>query len=126
VSPEAVNYMAIADATLARANRSFMAEIFENVAHDSYTAALNATRAVVFDKAGIAPRTHSGTRAEFHKLIREGIAFDPNLAKFLSEGFDTKQGIDYGPEVVFVTREQAQDYLARAVAFVAAAKAACE
>jgi uncharacterized protein (UPF0332 family) len=126
MSPEAVNYMAIADAALARANRSFLAEIFENAARDSYTAALNAARAVVFDKAGIAPKTDSGTRAEFHKLIREGISFDPNLAKFLSEGFDAKQGIDYGPEIAFITREQAQDYLDRAATFIAAAKAACD
>ncbi|MBV9979012.1 HEPN domain-containing protein [Bradyrhizobium sp.] len=98
--------MSIADATYDRAKRSFGAAIYENAARDAYTAALNAARAVVFDKSGIAPKTHSGTRSKFHDLLHGGLAFDANLAKFLSEGFDTKQGIDYGPEVAYVTREQ--------------------
>jgi hypothetical protein len=51
--------------------------------------------------------------------------FDAGLAQFLREGFETKQGIDYGPEVVFVSREQAAEYLNRAADFISAAKMAC-
>lgn len=125
MSPEAINYMSIAEATYDRAQRSFDAEIYENAARDSYTATLNAARAVIFDRTGIVPKTHSGTRAKFFELVHEGLAFEAGLAQFLREGFETKQGIDYGPELVTVSREEAEDYLKRAAAFIAAAKAVC-
>ncbi|HEX3948405.1 MAG TPA: HEPN domain-containing protein [Steroidobacteraceae bacterium] len=125
MSPEAVNYMTIAEAAYERAVRSFDAKIYENAARDSYTAVLNAARAVIFDKTTTAPKTHSGTRSKFFELVHEGMPFDAELAQFLREGFETKQGIDYGPEVVSVSREQAEEYLNRAVAFIAAAKAVC-
>ena len=43
-----------------------------------------------------------------------------------STGFEKKQGIDYGPEVVLVSRDEAADYLARAREFLAAARRVCE
>jgi len=125
MSPEAVNYIAIAEAMLDRARRSMLAEIYEDAARNAYLTALNATRAIIFEKTGIAPKTHSGTRAKFHELIHGGMAFDQELARFLSEGFDTKQGVDYGPEVVLVSRTQAEGYVNRAAAFLAAARAVC-
>jgi hypothetical protein len=51
--------------------------------------------------------------------------FDAELAQFLREGFETKQGIDYGPDLIFVSRGKAEEYLQRAADFVTAAKAAC-
>lgn len=125
MSPEAVNYMSVAEALLKRAQRNFLAEIYEDAARNAYSATLNAARAVIFDRTATAPKTHSGTRSRFFELIHEGMSFDTGLAQFLREGFETKQGIDYGPEVVFVSREQAKEYLNRAAAFVAAAKAVC-
>ena len=125
MSPEAINYMMMADTALTRGRRAFDAELHEDAARHAYLAALNAARAIVFDKTMTAPKTHSCTRTKFHDLVHEGLPFEPGLAKFLSEGFDTKQSLDYGPEVIAVSREQAQDYLNRAAAFVAAAKAVC-
>jgi uncharacterized protein (UPF0332 family) len=118
--------MAIAKAALERAKRNFLAEIYEDAARNAYLATLNAARAIVFEKAGMAPKTHSGTRAKLHDLIREGMPFDRELAKFLSDGFDAKQGIDYGPDLVMVSRTQAEDYLHRATVFLVAAKTVCD
>lgn len=87
---------------------------------------MNAARAIIFDKLTIAPKTHSGTRSKFFELIHEGMPFDAELAQFLREDFETKQGIDYGPDLVSVSREQAEDYLNRAAAFMAAAEAVCD
>jgi uncharacterized protein (UPF0332 family) len=126
MSPEAVNYMAIAERHLDRAERIFLAEVYEDVARNAYSAALNAARAVIFDKLTIAHKTHYGTRAKFLELINDGLTFDSELARFLSQGFETKQGIDYGPEIIIVDREQAEDYLGRARTFLAAARKACE
>jgi uncharacterized protein (UPF0332 family) len=125
VSPESVNYMSVAEAAYERAKRSFDAAIFENAARDSYNAALNAARAVIFEKTGVAPKTHSGARARFFELIHDGLPFDAVLAQFLREGFEIKQSVDYGPEVANVSRDQAADYLRRTRAFIAAAKAVC-
>ena len=52
MSPEAVNYISIAEAALERSERNFLAEIYEDAARNAYLAALNATRAVVFFKTG--------------------------------------------------------------------------
>jgi uncharacterized protein (UPF0332 family) len=117
--------MSVAEALIERGKRNFLAEIYEDAARNAYSAALNAARAVIFDRLAIATKTHSGTRSKFFDLIYRGMPFDPELARFLREGFETKQGIDYGPELVFVSREQALEYLDRATAFVEAAKVAC-
>lgn len=69
MSPEAINYMTIAEGHLNRAERNFLAEIYEDVARNAYSAALNAARAVIFDKLTIAPKTHSGTRSKFSELV---------------------------------------------------------
>lgn len=61
---------------------------FTNAARNAYLAALNAARAVIFDRTSMAPKAHSGTRSKFHDLIREGLLFETRLAKFLSDGFD--------------------------------------
>jgi uncharacterized protein (UPF0332 family) len=117
--------MSLAEGALDRGRRNFTAEIYEDAARNAYSAALNAARAVIFDKALIATKTHSGTRAKFFELVHDGMPFDAELAQFLREAFETKQGIDYGPELVAVSREEAEAYLARAEAFIAAAKAVC-
>ena len=48
MSPEAVNYIGIAEAMLDRARRSILAEIYEDAARNAYLTALNATRAIIF------------------------------------------------------------------------------
>jgi hypothetical protein len=48
------------------------------------------------------------------------------MADFLASGFETKQDVDYGPEIIFVTRKEAERDLARARAFLAAARKLCE
>jgi uncharacterized protein (UPF0332 family) len=116
--------MSLAEVALGRGRRNLSAEIYEDASRNAYSAALNAARAVIFDKAFIATKTHSGTRAKFFELIHDGMPFDAELAQFLREAFETKQGIDYGPEIL-VSREEAEDYLNRAAAFIAAAKAVC-
>ena len=125
MSPEAINYLEAAEMLLERAQRNFLAEIYEDAARNAYSASLNAARAVIFDKLTIAPKTHIGTRTKFRELVQNGLDFDKALVDLLTQGFETKQGVDYGPELMFVSREKAQDYLARARAFLDAARAAC-
>jgi uncharacterized protein (UPF0332 family) len=125
MSPESVNYLAIAESLLERAQRAFLAEIYEDAARGAYTTALNAARAIIFEKAGLAVKSHSGARAKLHELVRGGLEFNPDLLAFLSDGFNTKQGVDYGDGPLFVDRTTAESYLARAEAFVAEARRVC-
>jgi uncharacterized protein (UPF0332 family) len=125
VSPEAVDYLDTAEHALDVARRSLAAEIYETAAREAYIAALNAARAVIFDKTQIAPKSHSGTRTQFFLLVEQGLEFDRELARFLARGFDIKQKLDYGPWIG-VDAADAQNYLRQAETFVAAAKAVCE
>ncbi len=125
MSPECTDYFGIAETILERAERAFLAEIYESAARDAYLSALNAARAVVFEKTEIAVKTHAGARAKLFELIHDGLAFDETVAKFLSEGFDVKQSLDYGPEIVLVDRTRAEIFIARAKAFIAEARKVC-
>ena len=88
-------------------------------------AALNAARAIIFEKTGKATKTHSGVRAQLHTLIHAGLRFDADLANFLTKGFDVKQRADYGP-VLSIGKAEAEEFIKRAEAFLAAARAAIE
>lgn len=124
MSPEAVDYMSTAERALHRAELMFAAEIYDAAARDAYLSALSAARAVNFERSGRATKSHSGTRTEFLKLVHSGMAFDSELARFLARGFELKQDVDYGP-IRLVTRDEAEDFLRKARAFLAAAKAVC-
>ena len=125
MSPECTDYFGIADIILERANRAFLAEIYESAARDAYIAVLNAARAVIFEKCEIAVKTHAGARTKLFELIHTGLPFDYGLACFINDGFDTKQGVDYGDGPWFVDRATAESYLARAEAFIAEARRVC-
>ena len=60
MSPETVGYMSMAEHLLQRAELMFAAEIYEDAARVSYLVALNAARAVNFEKNGKATKSHSG------------------------------------------------------------------
>jgi uncharacterized protein (UPF0332 family) len=121
VSPESSDYMGTALWALEEARSLLEDDHYEIACREAYTAALNAARAILFEKTGKAHKTHSGTRAELHKLILEGLPFPKELADFLSEGFDIKQRIDYGP-IARKSREEAAQFVDLAAAFVEAAR----
>jgi uncharacterized protein (UPF0332 family) len=125
MSPEAVDYLAITELSLERARSTFLSGHYEDAARNAYLAALNATRALIFEKTGLVVKSHSGARTKLHELIHDGTPFDGEIARFLQDGFNTKQGVDYGEGPLFVDRTTAESYLARAEAFVAEARRVC-
>ncbi len=64
MSPEAVDYQSIAEVLLKRAQRALLAEIYEDAARGAYTAVLNAARAIIFEKTGLAVKSHSASTFE--------------------------------------------------------------
>lgn len=125
MSPEAVDYLALTDLSLERARSTFGSKHYEDAARNAYLAALNATRALIFEKTGLAVKSHSGARAKLYELMHAGLPFDSEIAEFLQAGFNTKLGVDYGDGPLFVDRETAECYLARADVFDAEARRVC-
>ena len=117
--------MAIAEAHLERAQRNFLAEIYEDTARNAYLAALNGSRAVILHVTGQVVKTHAGARSKLFHLIHEGLPFPKESADFLTSGFEVKQDVDYGPNIVFVSRDEAERDLGRARDFIAAARKVC-
>jgi uncharacterized protein (UPF0332 family) len=97
LSPEAVNYLEVARRQLGRAERALIADLYESAARDAYMAALSAARAIIFEKTGNAPKTHSGARSLLGKLRHDGLALSETFLSFLATGFDLKSDLDYGP-----------------------------
>ena len=124
MSPESLDYFGAAERALSRARRITAAGVYDTAAREAYIAALNAARGVIFDKTGNATKTHSGVRTQFHKLVHEGLAFDVTLVGFLREGFDVKQVVDYETVPANIDKALAEDFIGRATAFVASARAA--
>ena len=121
MSPESIDYIGTAERILAEAEVFIEEGHNEVAAREAYLAALSAARAIIFEKTGDAPKTHSGTRAMLAKLIHGGLALDGKLLKFLADGFEQKVDADYGPRTPLGDSE-AERILETAQAFVAAAR----
>lgn len=126
MSPEAIDYLGAAERALDRARRIAKAGVYDSAAREAYVAALGAARAVIFDKTGTAPKTHAGVRMQFFKLIHDGLPFDLALARFLQDGFDVKQTVDYDVVPAAVDRSKAQAFIVTGAAFIATAKTVLE
>jgi len=125
LSPESVDYFGSAERILADAEIILQAGRNEVAAREAYSVMLQATRAIIFEKTGQAPKTHSGARSELSRLIREGLTFDGHLAGLLATGFDTKADVDYGPRTA-ISQEVAERAVEDARTFLAAARKVCE
>jgi|SRR6185312_16816495 len=125
MSPESVNYLETAKLQLREAEEVLADGHYRVAARLAYDVALSAARAIIFEKTHEAPKTHSGVRNQLAKLKHEGLPLEDGLLKFLADGFETKIDFDYGPFSP-VSRPEAEDAMARARAFPAAARAACD
>ncbi len=97
MSPESTDYLGVAEKQLFDAERALNSELHEAAARSSYMAALSAARAVIFEKTGNAPKTHSGARAQLGNLKNSGIAIHVSFVPYLAKGYETKSDLDYGP-----------------------------
>ncbi|HEY3777059.1 MAG TPA: HEPN domain-containing protein [Rhizomicrobium sp.] len=112
----------MAEKQILQARRALNADLYEFAARESYLAALSAARAIIFEKTGNAPKTHSGARSELARLRYEGLEVGETFLSYLATGFEMKSDLDYGP-VTPVQRQEAEQAFATAHSCVAAAKA---
>ena len=125
MSPESTDYIGTAGRILTEAETFLEEDHNEVAAREAYLAALAAARAIIFERTGEAPKTHSGTRTMLAKLVHEGLEFDGGFIKFLADGFEQKNDADYGPRTPLGDSD-AERILETAQAFVAAARAMLE
>jgi hypothetical protein len=60
------------------------------VARSAYLAALSAARAIIRDRTGKTPKTHSGTRSEISRLAWLDPRIEATFAEFLVKGYELK------------------------------------
>jgi len=90
----------------------------------AYFAGFHAAQALLFEKLGRSPKTHSGVPTRFADLARNEPAIDLELRAFLGQTYNLKAIADYesGPDAK-VTDKQAAQAIVTAQRFVAAIEA---
>lgn len=121
MNAEALRLFEFAEKKLAAAEKILAIEIYEAAGREAYLAALAAARAIIVNTGKKSPKTHDGSRTVFAALIREGLAFDNALAKFLADGFEIKSAADYADGAP-VGKQDAEDAIATAQMFLEAAR----
>lgn len=116
---------AFSEHTLHRATRAVEAALYEDAARDAYFSSLHAAKQVVAHRTGKQSTSHSGTRKRLSGLIAAGLRLHRGSSELLARGYRHMLASDHLGEWVTVSREEAEDYLNRAAAFIAAAKAVC-
>jgi len=68
----------------------------------AYLAAFHAAQALISERTGRIARKHAGVRSQFNLLTKDDPRVDPQLRRFLSDGFNLKTVADYevGPDAV--------------------------
>lgn len=98
--PETQAYLDKAGECLARAKAGLAAAaiapaLAENAARDAYLTAFHAAKAVIFERTGVAAKTHGGVHAEFNRLARGEVLIHRSQRAFLKKAFAFKAAVDY-------------------------------
>ena len=121
MTPEAGAFLDKAHDLLERAPLLLAANFADEAGRAAYLAGFHAAQALIFEKTGATPRTHSGVQTEFARLARNEPTMDTALRAFLGRAFNLKAIADYetGPGA-HVSPAQASEAIVSAEAFVAA------
>jgi uncharacterized protein (UPF0332 family) len=108
VKPEADRYLVKARQSLAHARAILAIDLGEEAGRAAYLGAFHAAQALIFERTNRAAKTHRGVHGQFLKLVADESRVDPDLRRFLSQGYKLKAIADYetGPDAV-VPLEQA-------------------
>ena len=79
--------------------RSVLSEAYADKAgREAYLAGFQAALALILDRTGKTPKTHSGTRSEFSRLARDEPRLSGEQLAFLGWTYELKTAADYGAE----------------------------
>ena len=107
--PETGRYLDKARQSLAHARAILAIELGEDAGRAAYLGAFHAAQALIFERTGRAAKTHRGVHGQFLRLIADEPRIDPELRRFLSQGYKLKAIADYetGPDAVVPLEEAA-------------------
>ena len=119
MTPEAERFLPKARLTLDHARLMPTVDLTEDAGRAAYSAAYQATQALIFERTGKVTKTHKGANTEFARIVRNEPRIDAELRQFLPAAYDLKAICDYetGPDAV-VPRERAVAAVATAERFV--------
>jgi uncharacterized protein (UPF0332 family) len=121
MKPETAAFVAKARGFLDRAPALLAQDFTDDAGRAAYLAGFHAAQALLFEKLGRTPKTHSGVQSEFARLVKNEPTIDQEVRAFLGRTYNLKAIADYetGPDSK-VTPAQATEAIAAARAFVAA------
>lgn len=70
----------------------------DKAGREAYLAGYQAAMAFILARTGKPPKTHSGTRSEFSRLVREEPRISREQVAFLGWAYELKSVADYGGE----------------------------
>lgn len=112
-------YLAKARQSLVHARAILEIELGDEAGRAAYLAALHAAQALIFELTGQVAKTHRGAHGQFLRAAAGEPLVDPELRRFLSEGYKLKATADYeiGPDAI-VPLEDAAAAIETAARFV--------
>lgn len=121
MTPEAAAFLVKAGELLERAPALLAQGFTDEAGRAAYLAGFHAAQALVIEKLGRSPKTHSGVQSQFAKLVKDEPSIDHELRAFLGRAYNLKAIADYetGPGSK-VTEAQAVHAITMARHFVAA------
>ena len=94
--PESEDQLAVAAEKIDEARRLLRDGYARIAMREAYMAGLAAVRAMIFELTRNSPKTHSGARSMYNKLVHDYPELGLPSPAFMQAGFDAKQEIDYG------------------------------
>lgn len=121
MKPETAAFLAKANELIQRAPALLAQDFTDEAGRAAYLAGFHAAQALIFERRGRTPKTHSGVQAEFALLARDEATIDRDLRAFLGRAYNLKAIADYetGPGSK-VSAKQAAEAIMTATLFVAA------
>ncbi len=119
MKPETRRYLEKARKLLTEARAILPIRLGDIAGRTAYLAAFHAAQGLIFERHGIAAKTHRGVHSQFAALVKDDSRFDAGLRTFLSSAYGLKSVADYetGPEaeVPLAEAERAIDMATRFV-----------
>ncbi len=93
--PETAAFLVKAQEFLDRAPALLTQNFIDDSGRAAYLAGFHAAQALLFEKLGRCPKTHSGVQTQFAKLVRDEPRIDRGLRAFLGSAYNLKSIADY-------------------------------
>lgn len=117
MKPETAALLARASADLEAARRIVAIRIPGVAAREAYMAAFHAAQAVLFERVGQVPKTHSGLHGAFGRVARAESGLGRDLGRIFAEAYEFKDIADYRIERT-ISNEAALEAIARSETMV--------